>query len=118
MRKEDLMNKKKEIVELMPWEFQRTLTDNDIRAFSRAQLEMLVDIMNRANKKKEESSPFFTLSATEVIQKSTGKIAQFLEGGGVSEETIEDIMSGASSWIYSEYTKKTSVQTMAGQKGK
>lgn len=111
MRKEELLFKKSEAVKNIQWYVKNVLTDEDLKAFSIPQLEKMIDLMERAEKFRESCSPFYTLSATEVVQKSTGKIAFFENSGEVREETAEEYLADRSEWdggkrIYREILKK------------
>lgn len=75
MRKEELLFKKAEAVKNILWYVKDVLTDEDLKAFSIPQLEKMMELMERAEKFRESCEPFCTLSAIEVVQKSTGKIA-------------------------------------------
>ena len=66
MRKEKLLEKKQEIMESAVWYLSSIMTEDEIKMFSRQQLEKLVEITHRAEKNRESCSPFFSLSATEV----------------------------------------------------
>ena len=48
MRKELLIEKKKKIVDKAAWNMREILTDDDLRKFSREQLEAMIDIFGRA----------------------------------------------------------------------
>ena len=111
MRKEELLFKKSEAVKNIQWYVKNVLTDEDLKTFSIPQLEKMIDLMERAEKFRESCSPFYTLSATEVVQKSTGKIAYFENSGEVREETAEEYLADRSEWdggkrIYREILKK------------
>lgn len=95
MRKELLIEKKKKIVDKAAWNMREILTDDDLRKFSREQLEAMIDIFGRAEDMRETRSAFHTLSATEVIQKETGRIAYF-EDSCIREESREECLLGAS----------------------
>ena len=95
MRKERLIEKKRKIAEEAIWNLREVLTDDDLRKFSREQLEAIIDIFGRADSLRESLSAFRALSATEVIQKETGRIAYF-EDSCVREESREECMLGAS----------------------
>ena len=105
MRKEKLLEKKQEIMNSAVWYLNDIMTEDEIKMFSRQQLEKLVEITRRAEEKRESSSPFFTLSATEVLQKETGRIAVF-EEDCICEESEVECLSGASESIYKEYKRK------------
>jgi len=69
MRKEKLLEKKREIISGMPWYVANQIMDDDIKLFSVPQLCALCEILQRAENHMEKSSPFYTLSALEVLQK-------------------------------------------------
>lgn len=98
MRKEELLFKKSETAKNIQWYVLNVLTDEDLKAFSIPQLEKMINLMERAEKFRESCEPFCTLSATEVVQKSTGKIACFENSGEVREETAEEYLGGRSEW--------------------
>lgn len=103
MRKEELLFKKSEAVKNIQWYVKNVLTDEDLKAFSIPQLEKMIDLMERAEKFRESCEAFYTLSATEVVQKSTGKIAYFENSGEVREETSKECLEGAARLIYTDY---------------
>lgn len=106
MRKELLIEKKKKIVDKAAWNMREILTDDDLRKFSRDQLETMLDIFARAEAFREDRSAFYALSATEVLQKGTGRIAVF-EDECIREETKEECLSGASAPILKNYMRKS-----------
>ncbi len=111
MRKEDLLFKKSETVKNIQWYVLNVLTDEDLKSFSIPQLKKMMELMERAEKFRESCEPFYTLSAIEVIQKSTGKIALFENSGEVREETSEEYLADRSEWdggarIFHEILKK------------
>lgn len=95
MKKEILLEKKRDIADKSAWNMREILTDEDLRKFSRDQLEVMLDIFTRAEAFRESRSAFHSLSATEVIQKETGRIACF-EDSCVREESREECLLGAS----------------------
>lgn len=105
MRKEKLLEKKQEIMNSAVWYLNDIMTEDEIKMFSRQQLEKLVEITNRAEEKRESCSPFFSLSATEVLQKETGRIAIF-EPNCIREESEEECFSGASASVFTAYKRK------------
>lgn len=96
MRKELLLEKKKESAKKASWNLREVLTDDDLRRFSKNQIEVMIDIFSRADAFRKSREAFCTLSATEVIQKETGRIAVFEDHGGIREESREECLSGAS----------------------
>ena len=98
MRKEELLLKKSEAVKDIQWYVKNALTDEDLKAFSVPQLKKMIELIDRAEKFRESCEAFCTLSATEVVQKSTGKIAFFENSGEVREETAEEYLDGRSEW--------------------
>ena len=105
MRKEKLLEKKQEIMNSAVWYLSSIMTEDEIKMFSRQQLEKLVEITHRAEKNRESCSPFFSLSATEVLQKETGRIAIF-EPNCICEESEEECFSGASANVLAAYKRK------------
>lgn len=105
MRKEELLFKKSEAVKNIQWYVKNVLTDEDLKAFSIPQLEKMIELMNRAEEFRENCAVFCTLSATEVVQKNTGKIAYFENSGEIREETVEECMEGAARQGYINYLK-------------
>ena len=61
----------------MVWYAKMVMTDDDLKKFSIPQLKAICEIMQRAEKNREKREPFYTLTACEVIQKESGKIAYF-----------------------------------------
>ena len=106
MRKEKLLEKKQNAIENMIWYAKMVMTDEDLKKFSIPQLEAICNIMQRAEENRESRTSFFALSACEVVQKSTGKIAYFENSGKIREETEDEIMTGASAPIYKDYKRK------------
>lgn len=106
MKKEKLLEKKQEVRKKMVWHLRDVMTDDDLRCFSISQLNKICEIFQRAEDFQEEHSPFFTLSATEVLQKSSGRIAYFYDDA-IQEETEEECLRGASRPIYLDYKRKT-----------
>lgn len=107
MKKEKLLSKKKDIVRDMVWYLNQTFTDEEIASFSLQQLELLKGIFKRAEETREKASPFYSLSACEVIRKDTEAIGWFDEDGTVSQITEEEVMSGASRRVYQNYKDGT-----------
>ena len=107
MKKEILLSKKKDIVSSYPWEFREAFSEEAIRRFSREQLILLAEIFSRSRDISNRSNPFYSLSATEVLQKSTGKIA-FFDIDAIREETHKECMNGPSALILADYCKKKS----------
>lgn len=106
MRKEKLVEMKEETVKNMMWYLKSVMTEDDLKAFSIPQLERICSMMERAENLRESCDPFYGLSATEVIQKSSGKIAFFEEDGTIREESREECRTGASVSILNAYEKK------------
>lgn len=105
MRKEDLLFKKAKTVEDIQWYVKNVLTEEDLKSFSIPQLKKMIELMERAEKFRESCEAFCTLSATEVVQKNTGKIAYFENSGEIREETVEECMKGAARQGYINYLK-------------
>ncbi len=108
MRKEKLLEKKQAAIQDAPWYVKMIMDDSDLKQFSVAQIELLCQIMARAEEKRETCFPFYTLSENEVLQKSTNRIAYFENSGEIREESEEEVLSGAASEIYKLYIKKQS----------
>lgn len=98
MRKEELLSKKSEAVKDIQWYVKNVLTDEDLKAFSIPQLKKMIELIDRAENFRKSCEPFCTLSAIEVVQKNTGKIALFANSGEVREETAEEYLDGRSEW--------------------
>lgn len=108
MNKEKLLKRKREIVNefTFPFDNEFIITDEQLKYFSINQLRILATICNHGMEYSEKCNPFYTLSATEVIQKSTGRIASFEDNGNVIEVNEKDILSGASSGVYKSYIER------------
>lgn len=106
MRKEKLLEKKQDAIEKMVWYAKMIMTDEELKKFSIPQLETICKIMQRAEDNRESRDPFYSLSACEVIQKESGKIAYFENSGEVREETEEEVMEGAARPVYEDYKRK------------
>lgn len=106
MRKEKLIEKKEDAVKNMTWYFKDIMTEEDLKSFSIPQLERICGMMERAEELRESCDPFYGLSATEVIQKSSGKIAFFEEDGTIREESKEECRTGAAVSILNDYEKR------------
>lgn len=106
MRKEKLLWKKQDAIDKMVWYAKMIMTDEDLKKFYIHQLEAICEIMQRAEDNRENRSPFYTLSACEVIQKSSGKIAYFEDSGEIYEETEEEVMEGAAAPVYADWKRK------------
>lgn len=108
MRKEKLLLKKNNERENMTWYLKNTMTNEELKLFSLSQLKVLSEIFQRAEKYRESKNPFYTLSATEVLHKESGKIAEFMQDDnfnyvGIREESEEEILNGAARTIYKKY---------------
>ena len=106
MKKEKLLEKKQDSIEKMVWYAKMIMTDDDLKNFSIPQLKAICDIMQRAEENRERRSPFYALSACEVIQKESGKIAYFENSGEIREETESEVLKGAARPMYEEYKRK------------
>lgn len=105
MRKEKLIEKKEDAVKNMMWYFKDIMTEEDLKAFSIPQLERICEMAGKAENCRESCDPFYGLSATEVIQKETGRIA-FFEDSEIREESYDECRSGAAKQALDEYMKK------------
>lgn len=106
MRKEKLLEKKQDAIGEMVWYAKMVMTDEDLKKFSVPQLEAICEIMQRAEENRESRSPFYSLSACEVIHKESGKIAYFENSGEIREETESEVMEGAARPIYEAYKRE------------
>ena len=105
MRKEILIEKKKKIAETALWQLRNVITEDELREFSQNQLKIMVSLFEKAEIYRENKSPFYTLSATEVIQKESGKIA-FFDSETIREESREECLSGASGPAYEQWERE------------
>lgn len=103
MRKEELLSRKNSAKGELTWYVRDTVTEEELKQFSLAQIKTLCDIMRRAEQLRESAAPFYILSCNEVLQKSSGKIACFEDSGEIREETEEEVMHRASRSIYEAY---------------
>lgn len=106
MKKEQLLNKKRKTVNSLEWYVKNVVADEDLKSFSIPQLEKIIDIIKKAEEFRESCDPFYSISANEVVQKSTGKIAYFENSGEIREESKEEVEMGPSSLCYKELMKK------------
>lgn len=105
MRKEKLLEKKQEIMNSAVWYLSHIMTEDEIKLFSCSQLEKLIEITHRAEKERENCSPFYVLSAIEVLEKKTGRIAMF-EEECIREESEEECLSGAAAPVLKNIKNK------------
>nr|DAG80907.1 MAG TPA: hypothetical protein [Caudoviricetes sp.] len=105
MRKEDLLYKKGETIKNLEWYVKNVMTDEDLKCFSISQLEKLTEIIKKAEEYRESCETFLSLSANEVVQKSTGRIAYF-EQDQLREESHDEVMTGASWRMYEKYLNR------------
>ena len=103
MKKELLLQKKRSRIASLTWYAKNTISDDILKQFSLQQIHLLCEIFQRAENYREKCSPFYTLSACEVLQKGSGKVAYFENSGTIREETEEEVLSGATSGIYKNY---------------
>lgn len=108
MKKEQLLNIKKEIVQK---ELSCTgigVSESELACFSIRQLKMLCDILKRNQETAEKRSSFVGLSASQVLCKANDKIVDFdFEGTGeVKEISREYVMTGAAKPILVKYEKE------------
>lgn len=106
MRKEELLYKKNDAIDKMVWYARVVMTDEDLKKFSIPQLQAMCEIMEKAEREREKHDPFYTLSACEVVQKSSGRIAYFEDEGEIHEETEKECLEGAARTIYLDYKSK------------
>lgn len=105
MRKEKLIEKKRDIANNAIWYLREVISDDDLRKFSRDQLQTMSDIFARAEALRESKSAFYVLSATEVVQKETGRIA-FFEDCGIREESKDECLLGASGPAFEKWERE------------
>lgn len=108
MKKEQLLNIKKEIVQKELSCTGIDVSESDLTCFSVRQLKMLCDILKRNQETAEKRSNFVGLSTTEVLCKTNGKIIDFdFEGTGeVKEISREYARTGAAKPILEKYEKE------------
>ena len=105
MKRERLLRIKKNVIKnKIPWYLK--MSDEDIGSFSARQLELICEIATRSEALRESCSPFYSLSATEVLQKSSNRIAEFTDNG-VTEVSQEEIISGAAGGILKNFLDGT-----------
>lgn len=109
MRKEKLLNTKKEVVETLneiafreEYEF---LNEDILKQFSVKQLETIVKILNKVNITRDSEQLFYPLSVNECVHRDTGKII-YVDKDGVEEMTEDEIKRGAACRIYEKYKKR------------
>lgn len=109
MRKEKLLNKKKEVVETFnskAFREQYKFSNEEIlKQFSVKQLEIIVGILNEVNVARDSEQLFYPLSVNECVHRDTGKIV-YVDTDGVEEMTEEEIKQGACRWVYESYKKR------------
>ena len=106
MKKERLLRiKENSIKGNTPWYVK--MSDEEIGSFSVAQLELLCEIAKRSEEFRESCDPFYTLSATEVLQKSSNRIAEFTDVGKINEVSRDNVLSGAAKYVFKNYLDKT-----------
>lgn len=102
--KRRIIREKKEVMRNAPWWFK--LSEEELKMYSISQLKTLCNALEKAGAFIKKGTPFYTLSATEVLQKSSGRIAMFTDDGKVIEETYEEAMSGASRQVLKDYLEE------------
>jgi hypothetical protein len=105
MRKEKLMELKKNELKNSVWYVKNVIAEEDLSCFSISQIQKLNEILSRAEFFREECETFSTLSESKIIHKRTGRIIE------VTDEDVrlvpeEEILSSASSEIYKKLKKK------------
>lgn len=104
MRKEILLNKKKTEIKDMVWYLREAITEEEMKQFSISQLNLICKIAVKAEAMRESKDPFFSLSATEVIHKDSGRIASFSDNG-LLEENETDVLNSAAASVYKNIYK-------------
>ena len=79
MRKEQLLQEKRILSKKLIWYAKGTISDDILKQFSLRQLQLLCEILQKADDYREHSCPFYVLSACEVLQKETGRIALIIQ---------------------------------------
>lgn len=74
MRKELLLQKKRNMTENLPWYFKNTISDETLKQFSLQQIYLLCEALQKAEDYREKCNPFYVLSACEVLQKRPGRL--------------------------------------------
>lgn len=103
MKKEALLNAKREIAKDFPWNV--SLSDNDLRRFSVAQLQVLASILSAAEERRFSCQTFFPLDINLVVQTATGKII-YVDDVGIREISPEEVMHSAARSIYTDYLRR------------
>ena len=103
MRKEKLLERKRNIMRGYRKRPPRYITDEILQQFSEKQLELLKEIINAVKIEQEEQNLFLTLSVDEVMQKDTGRVAVFFPNG-IVEMVPEEL--GASRTMAMNYLKR------------
>lgn len=108
MKKEKLMKTKKETAKMnLDYTCLTSILDTEIlKNFSISQIKIVCELMKSAQSVTESRNPFVVLSATEVLQKSSGKIAEFTESGEIKEEYEKEILQGAAREIYKNWKNR------------
>lgn len=107
MKKELLLQKKRSEIKSLTWYAKNIISDDVLKQFSLQQIHLICEIFQKAEDYREKCSPFYILSACEVLQKKTGKIAYFDDCSDVIyEEMEEEVLNGAASEIYKNYMEK------------
>ncbi len=122
MRKEKLMDLKRDKARSMLSYSEARMLDIEnnpdlLSKFSINQIEIICKLLLNLDKIIKDNSPFVELSATEVFEKSTGKIAEITEDG-VREESEDDVLLGASALIYKKAKKALATADVVRTKGK
>lgn len=107
MNKEKLLLNKKEVAEreLSYTGLYHILPCEILQKFSIPQIKIICELLKDARKEIANQNPFVTLSATEVLHKQTGMIAEFTLWG-IREEPETEILKGAARYIYKKWKQK------------
>lgn len=107
MRKEELLKKKKDIVNHGNWQLRTVLSENDLKMFSINQLEKINQIMNLIDELNFRNESFHSLSVNDVIHVATGKIISIDDNTHEIYECSEnEILDSACSQLYKNWKNK------------
>lgn len=104
MRKERLLEQKREIARDLPWYVR--LSDDDLRAYSISQLRTMASILKTSEAYRLDRQTFYPLDVNRVVQTTTGRIV-YIDKDEVCEITPEEVMQSAARGVYSAYLQRT-----------
>lgn len=103
MRKERLLEKKRETARDFPWYVR--LSDDDLRAYSISQLRAMASILKTSEAYRLDCQTFYPLDVNRVVQTTTGRIV-YIDEDEVCEITPEEVMQSAARSVYSAYLQR------------